>query len=259
MTEEEMTARQRAAETKRRRTRQSIVLATLDLYGDADEGDYTREQIADAADVSVATLYNHFTYKYDILQAAHERLLAPVIQPLVRGAEDGTYNPSEPVEELIRYTYAVAKMSNSCRALTVALVDSRYAVPPKDRYFNGGYRDVGSHIAEGMAVITYNRAPFCRAEAKGFQDGYLHAVSSTTTAYHARALLEELRDSFQYPDEDMMAESAAKTVLSELLPATLMGSDAHFIAEAIRSVERIRPKVDEWYEKMKQREDLAGW
>ncbi len=253
-----MTARQRAAETKRRRTRQMIVLATLDLYGDADEADYTREQIAEAADVSVATLYNHFAYKYDILQAAHERLLAPVTQPIIRGQEDGTYNPSDPVEDLIRYTYAAAKMSNSCRALTIALVDSRYAVPTRDRYFNRGYRDVGSHIAEGMGVITFNRAPFYRAEGNGFRDGYLHAVSSTTTAYHARALLEELRD-FQYPDKGDTAERAAKTVLAELLPATLVGSEAHFIEDAISRIESVRPKIDEWYEKLKQREDLVSW
>jgi hypothetical protein len=45
MVDEEMGPRQKAAETKRRRTRELIIMSTLDLYGQQQQGDYTRDEI----------------------------------------------------------------------------------------------------------------------------------------------------------------------------------------------------------------------
>lgn len=250
-----MTARQRAAETKRRRTRRTVALAALDLYGEADDGDYTREQIAEAADVSVATLYNHFTYKYDILQAAHEQLLAPVIQPIVRGVEDGTYNPSDPIEELLRYMYAVNKLSYEHQALTMAMIKAYFEVPRSDRYITGkGNRQIGSHITDGMVLIVHRREPFKHVGNYTCDDPDI--VYSYTVEYHVRSMLLELRDSYALRDLPMAVTQATA---AELLPAILSSFDAPVIRGALNLLEAVQPRVDEWYEKLKQRDDLAGW
>lgn len=252
-----MTARQRAAETKRRRTRRMIVLATLDLYDEADDGDFTREQIAEAADVSVATLYNHFTYKYDILQAAHEQLLAPVIQPIVRGMEDGTYNPSDPVEELLRCMYAVNKLSHEHQALTMAMIKAYFEVPRNDRYIVGkGDRQIGSHITEGMTWIVHQREPF--RHVGNYISDDRDVVYGYTVGYHVRSMLLEFRDAY-YHHADERPLGVTKTTAAEMLPAILAGFDPFAIEQALDRVEAVQQKVDEWYEKLKQRDDLAGW
>lgn len=124
MAEEELGPRQRAAETKRRRTREAIVSGTVDLYGEQQRGDYTLDQIGEAAGVSAATIANHYRSKYEVLRVAYIRLLSPLVDPIVEGRKQGIYNPPDAVDELIRFVYSVAKLSHEHRALTVAMVRS---------------------------------------------------------------------------------------------------------------------------------------
>ncbi|MDX3277306.1 TetR/AcrR family transcriptional regulator [Streptomyces scabiei] len=125
--------RQRAAETKRRRTREAIVNGTLDLYEGQERGDYSLDQIAQAAGVSAATIANHYATKYEVLRAAYDRLLSPVIDTILEADRGGFYAPKDGVNELVRYVYRVAKLSHDSLALTVAMMRAYYDTPPASR------------------------------------------------------------------------------------------------------------------------------
>jgi hypothetical protein len=69
---------QRAAQTKRRRTRKALLDAALDLIA---EGVTTNlmEESASRAGVGAATAYNHFATKDDMIRAVYARLLDPLL------------------------------------------------------------------------------------------------------------------------------------------------------------------------------------
>ncbi|MFC8008916.1 TetR/AcrR family transcriptional regulator [Streptomyces cinereoruber] len=181
--EQEMGPRQRAAETKRRRTRELIIMSTLDLYDQQQEGDYTRDQIAEAAGVGVATLHNHFPSKYEVLRAAHERLLSPIVDPIVDAHIQGIYSPPDAIDELIRFFFSVALVSHEHRALTVAMVRAYFEVEPSSYALlidepSGRYALLGGQISKGIGCILRHE-PFQR-------------YKSTDVLTYARSLLLDL-------------------------------------------------------------------
>ncbi|MCX4699015.1 TetR family transcriptional regulator [Streptomyces sp. NBC_01373] len=164
MVDEEMGPRQRAAETKRRRTRELIVASTLDLYGQQQEGDYTRDEIAAAAGVGVATIHSNFGSKYEVLRATHERLLSPIVDPITDATIQGIYNPPDAIDELIRFFYSVALVSHKHRALTVAMVRAYFEVEPAPFALlsdepSERYALLGGQISKGITCIL-RRDPF---------------------------------------------------------------------------------------------------
>ncbi|MEZ0111684.1 AcrR family transcriptional regulator [Catenulispora sp. EB89] len=274
MAEEEISPRQRAAETKRRRTREAIIMATLDLYDGLDHGDFTRDQVAEAADVGTATVHNHFNTKFEMLRAAHERLLAPIIQPIVRGHEDGTYHPTDGVHELIRYVYSIAKMSHEYRALTVAMIRAYFETPPENReelstsdgiYQRRRDRLLAGHITDGLHPITM-QPPFVPPESEGVAFAFTflsdkHLLGPGTLNYHATALLMELYHQPLSPgssDEqtDERLTGITSTVCGELLPVLLPGEARKSMLEQVRE---IAPKVEEQFEQWKRRKEMQGW
>ena len=254
MTDEEMTPQQRAAETKRKRTRDWIITSTLDLYGDLEHGDFTREQIAEAAGVGLTTLSNHFRAKWEVLRAAHERLLAPIIQPIVQGQENGTYNPTDGVYELIRYIYSITKMSHEHRALTVAMVRAYFETPPENRPELYGILDhdllLAGHIATGMYPILMN-PPFA---PEGFFGAALRKriTQRGSYLYHATALLMEI---YHFPNEDAPMR-VTRTTCGELLPVELPET---YDLSMLNRINEIQPKVDEQFKRWKQRAEMQGF
>lgn len=119
--EEELGARQRAAETKRLRTREALITAAVDLVT-RDGRSYRIQDITEAAGVSPATFYNHFNSKTQLIKAAYERLMAPVTEPTIDAGWAGTYTPSNRDAELVRYIEEVAARASNHRALTQELV-----------------------------------------------------------------------------------------------------------------------------------------
>lgn len=269
MDEEEMTPQQKAAETKRKRTRDWIITSTLDLYGDQEQGDFTREQIAEAAGVGLTTLSNHFRLKWEVLRAAHERLLAPITQPIVRGYEDGTYHPADGVRELLRYVYSIAKLSHEHRALTVAMIRAYFETPPENReellaydlYQRHRDRLLAGHIVEGLYPITM-QPPF-ENEGKISK----HALSNRflggtgTFNYHSTALLMELYHRPLYPGSppEEVTNGLVKitsTVCAEFLAVMLPDEARRSMLDQVRDV---AAKVDEQFEQWKRRDEMQGW
>ncbi len=134
----------------------------LDLYEKQQQGDYTLSDIAEAAGVGTATIPYHFRTKYEVLKAAHERLLQPVVMPIVEGMKAKSYQPDDPVDALIRYVYTVSKVCQQNRALTVSMIQTYFETPVSFdlgfqhsiRYGNTwAYQDqvLGGYIAHGLA------------------------------------------------------------------------------------------------------------
>ena len=223
MTESELGPRQRAAETKKRRTREMIILSTLDLYGEMEQGDFTRDEITAAAGVGAATLHNHFRLKYDVLRAAHERLLSPVIEPITTAYIEGTYDPPDPVADLVRYVHAVAKVSHDHRALTVAMVRAFYEVAPENRpeLLTAVGEDVSldkhlaGHIVAGLLPIL-DGEPFLSGNGRYVDGVFDNGISLKTALYHSNGLLLNLYHSAS-PSTPI---DVTHDVCSELLCAT---------------------------------------
>ncbi|MFE0365398.1 TetR/AcrR family transcriptional regulator [Streptomyces griseoaurantiacus] len=241
---DEMTPQQRAAETKRKRTREWIITSTLDLYGELSDEDFTREQIAEAAGVGLTTLSNHFTLKYEILQAAHDRLLAPIIDPIRAGAENGTYKPEDGVDELIRYVYAVVKMCQQHQALTMAMIRA-YFEPTSYRAL-----DLGSFITKGLEPI-FNAPPFIQGEGI---EAAIHIFSQAGTRrsafnyrYHTWALMMTLYHTAGNDDSAGTAQFACGQILAAALPEV----DPRDLRERLP---RVQEKVDSWFDRRKNLE-----
>jgi AcrR family transcriptional regulator len=143
--------RQKAGETKRQRTRERIITATLGLYGPGGERDFPRSKIAKAAGVGIATLFNHFPSNYDLLTAAYERLLSPVVDPILAATAAGTYDPPDVLDELVRYVYTVARVSkdraNLVSAISKEARGGRSVAPLKQQ------KPVGQNIVAGLKCI----------------------------------------------------------------------------------------------------------
>ncbi|MCA1565810.1 MAG: TetR/AcrR family transcriptional regulator [Acidobacteria bacterium] len=250
---EEPGPRQRAAETKRTRTRELIIMSTLDLYGELDRGDFTRDQLAEAAGVGTATIHNHFRTKYEVLKASYEELISPITEPIRATHEAGTYNPPDAVAELTRYIYEVTKISHEHRALTVAMVRAYFEMAPEyrqelyDPWDKELHLRLGGRIAVGMMPIV-EREPFSSGSALRFAGQYHSGVRLKTTLYHANALLLSLYHSpspqapLVWSEEEtetahrLIPRGVVHDVLSELLPAILPGFEPDGLNDKINKV-----------------------
>jgi tetracycline repressor-like protein len=69
--------RQRSGQTRRQRTHEAIVSATMALIMEGAE--FRLDDVAEGAGVSVATVYNHFNTKEHLLDTAYSRLLQSIL------------------------------------------------------------------------------------------------------------------------------------------------------------------------------------
>jgi AcrR family transcriptional regulator len=116
--------RQRAAETKRRRTRQALIDAVIELLSDDN---YLSEQvgvdaIVEQAGVSSATLYNHFKSRQELITAAYEHLMSPVTDPILEAWRVDAYHVTNVPLEVERYLTNVARLACQHRRLTAELM-----------------------------------------------------------------------------------------------------------------------------------------
>jgi AcrR family transcriptional regulator len=124
--------RQRAGETKRRRTREKLIGGVLEICSQPDIGmSGFVDQVCTAAGVSSATLYNHFNSKFGLLQAAYRQLLSPIIDPIKTAYAAKAYQPTEPLHEIIRYIYSVSKLAVEYRSLVRLLIGSHTELPSR--------------------------------------------------------------------------------------------------------------------------------
>ena len=209
MTEEELTRHQRAAETKRRRTREAVIQGALDLYGQAQDGDFTRDEIAEASGVGSATLHKNFGSKYDVLKAAYERLLSPLVGAIVEAQDAGISNPQDGMDELIRYVYTATRISYEHRALTTAMVRAYFELPPAQmaELFDGKQlpikrQPVGAYLAVGRSRI-FQLEPF-----KVGSVDFNHAAVAVPLSYTLSDTI--LMDLYYNPSETVVEEITRK-------------------------------------------------
>ncbi|MGW3287535.1 hypothetical protein ACWDR3_23165 [Streptomyces sp. NPDC001002] len=189
--------------------------ATIDLFKDQKQGDYTLGQIAEEAEVGTATIVNNFHTKYEVLKAAYDRLLSPVVDTVIGAKKAGVYQPQNGVHELIRYIYGVAKLSHDNRALTVSMIRAYFDIPPEEnRALNARHSDdyhPAGHIALGLWPIL-NVAPLAR-DPYEILATFGSSWDASTALYHSEALLMGL---YRDPSENAPT-NVTERVCSELL------------------------------------------
>lgn len=115
----EQLARQRAARTKRERTRAAIIGAATDLFERKGFLPTSVQEIAQQAGVGAATLYKHFPTKNVI--AGH--VFRPLIEDLL--ADERWTDPAiDPVTALQSLVVDVVSRAKANTALTVALLEA---------------------------------------------------------------------------------------------------------------------------------------
>lgn len=155
----DLDARSRAAETKKRRTRERAINATLNLFAPGTVGDGrnvpTIEQIAEEGGVGVATIYTHFGTKYGLYLAALGQAFELLIRSIRAEAQSGTYEPPDMRGEIIAYVYNAAVIAENHRYLVASYIQAYFE--------NGIYDQVGdsrlsSPIQPGLSeLISYGQ------------------------------------------------------------------------------------------------------
>ncbi len=207
MTEDDLGPRQRAAETKKRRTREKVVAATLDLFereaGPADGP--TLEEISEQSGVSIATLYNHFNTKHDLYLEVLTQLFDPLVRPVRTAIELKAYKSTNLRAEIVSYVCRAAILATKYRHLVAAYVQS---------YFESRcYKNIGSQISQPIvrgleAIVTAGLDPL---------DVWFSGISMGSIGYHLDALLLiSCREGMAYDSREAAYETAG-AVLSELL------------------------------------------
>jgi len=108
--------RVRAARTKRDRTRTALITAADAAFVAHGWAGTRIEDIAAAADVSVATAYNHFPTKHALLAAVY----GPHVRILVAQADRDIADGRPVVHALTDQIHALARLSRRHRGLTAA-------------------------------------------------------------------------------------------------------------------------------------------
>lgn len=78
---EDLDPRQRAALTKRTRTRKALLDSAVQVIAEGTTS-HLMEESATRAGVGIATVYNHFATKDDLIRAVYARLLEPLLNQL---------------------------------------------------------------------------------------------------------------------------------------------------------------------------------
>jgi AcrR family transcriptional regulator len=112
------TARERAARTKRERSRRALLEAAAELFAAQGWLPTRLEDVARRAGVSTATTYNHFPTKHALISHVYAPLIAPPLER-ARGLLADGHDVVEVLEEHVRDLAAVTREHE---ALTVPFV-----------------------------------------------------------------------------------------------------------------------------------------
>jgi AcrR family transcriptional regulator len=181
---------------------------------------YRVEDIAEAAGVGLATLYNHFDSKKQLIDAAYERLMSPVTEPIIQADATKAYNPPNRLNELKRYISDVAALACDHRALTVELVKV-WADENLGRY---RHDVMVPNLFQAMAIIVMGdvmNGPvaeiFCGV-SKHFPGAHVSGVDSICR-YHLHALLIDACNG------GYSGKNVAQFTLDQLIPSLMYKRD----------------------------------
>jgi AcrR family transcriptional regulator len=178
VTDDDLDPRTRAAETKKRRTRERAINATLELFSSEAlrerEGLPTVENIAEEASIGVATLYTHFGTKYGLYHAALEQLVDPLVRPLVTAARARAYSPPDLRAEIISYVCRVAILIRNYRHLIAVYIQSYFE---SQRYEEHSGTGISLPITIGLrAMINFGQPAFSMRFSAHGVDQYMESL-----------------------------------------------------------------------------------
>lgn len=210
------TSRQRAAETKRRRTRTALLRAASTLFSERGWRDTRLEDVAAAAHVSVATLYNHFGSRQELIGHAY----APLLDPLLKSAHHAVGDDSsDMLTEIERCVRQLAELARGHRNLTIALLAA-----VEEQTIKGGGRTppAADDVRTLVPVPTPLWLLIMAAHRRGvislgddLDKAELETEAAEIATYHTNGLLVRVLT------RDESAEDTARLVLGQLLPALL--------------------------------------
>jgi TetR/AcrR family transcriptional regulator len=220
-------------ERRKARTRAAILDAAEEFFASADSASATIAQIADAADVAVATVYQHFAGKDDLHLAVVERALEKNERHMM-----AVYDSDAP---------AVAKLIGAVRAYLAFYLES----PPLFRLValrQGTPSEESS--ASPVAVMLSERVDrMTRALAgvveQGIAEGTFREVDPLDTARFAWGAMNGVIALAQRPDRLRLSEDELRSALAQgaellaegLLADPMRGPDGR-LAEEFRSALR---------------------
>ncbi|QXJ25841.1 TetR/AcrR family transcriptional regulator [Actinomadura graeca] len=219
MTAANLTSRQRSSETKKQRTRQALLKAALDLFTERGWHATRMQDIAEAADVTCTTAYNHFPTKPKLLLAAFTPLLDELAQATDRAIEAG----HPPITAIARHLLELSRLARTHSTLPACAIT---ALPEP------GHHPAGTTTEPGQAhLLALLSRPLTDLIFHGQQTGELQAAlpAADTGLHHTSALL--LR-ALTRPGES--AEDTAAATLSQLLPVlTTEPAQSHLCATIV--------------------------
>lgn len=220
--------RSRAARTKRHRTRRALLDAADAAFGSRGWANTRMEDVAQAANVSPATAYNHFPTKHALL--AH--VYAPMVAPFLAQAEQDVAADRPVVEALEDQVRALCRLSKRNRALTAAFwcacVDHAVRTvgrrPGPDAADGTGAADDADPRALAP-VPEALRLLIAHGQASGQLRGYPSAAE--VSALVVDTLLVRSVDHADEP-QDITAELLLTVMFGMVQPALLAGAERRF-------------------------------
>ena len=231
MTEGDLDRHARAAETKKRRSRQRITEATLNLFDPSTAHTApTLEQIAEEAGVGVATLYSHFNTKYDLYFEVLTQLFDPLIRPIRTAVELNAYKPADLRAEIVSYVCRAAMLARSYRYLVAAYIQSYFENRQYDSHTG---RRVSQPVADGLGmIIRRGHEPFdMRFRPYGIDEQMENLLLTTCMRIDPHG-------------SPYTTRKVARTVLLGLLPSVDQDYTRDDIRDVVAQIETVIPKEE---------------
>ncbi|MEV6831184.1 helix-turn-helix domain-containing protein [Amycolatopsis sp. NPDC051102] len=199
--------RQRAAETKRARTRLALVTAARELFEERGWRDTRLEDVAKQAGVSVPTLRNHFKSKYALVMRAYGQVVASLIEKTEGRVYDLDLDASQIISEMLKMFVSTAVKK---RQLTMAVAAALLEEP---LISSEEFEDIEAVKDGGLPAIA---AIFGELIEIGKREGAFNPElnADRVSAYHISGIL--LMTAMNY---DITVEEAERLVLSQVMPA----------------------------------------
>jgi len=195
---EEIGPRQRAAATKKRRTRRWILDAARPLLDEHGWYGVSLQETAKAAGVSIATQCNHFPTKRDLVVAAYE----PEILPFIEHAEEVIGSQAEAEVALTNFIQELAVLLTNYPTLNRALLPVGREENPADEV----------HPVLHQLVELLGKLIEAHWSDKGSHGRY-GRVASVSARYHLFGLLAWIAEFAPPPPVEVSAEILLRSLL----------------------------------------------
>jgi AcrR family transcriptional regulator len=210
--DESLDPRQRSAETRRRRTKESLVKAAQARFAELGWQATRIEDVAKDAGVGVATAFSHFS-KQSLLGHAYR----PIVEPLLQRATEDVVHKRDPVEALTRHVNELAQIGREHQKLTISLLAA-----VQEQTISVGGQPRPDDLSDVRSIVPLTK-PMIELIAHGQRTGTFRPdpPSADVGAYHTNALLLRI---MTRPQES--ASDTAELVISQMLPGLMSVASA---------------------------------